>query len=57
MNKHEFEQDKQRRMKDTESSIELIKNGAMLQSLELQLKLIERQTFERNGKDRRFIVN
>lgn len=52
-----FEQDKESRIKSIEAQIEMVKNGAMLKSLELELMIAKRQTPDQGKQDRRFIVN
>lgn len=57
MNCLEFERDKQRRIQRIKKRLEMIESGAMKQTLELELRLAERQTVEESETDRRFIVN
>ena len=57
MNQLEFEREKQRRVQRIKKKLEMVKSGSMEQTLELELRLAERQTFEETETDRRFIVN
>lgn len=57
MNCLQFERDKQRRIQRIKKKLEMVASGAMKQTLELELRLAERQTVEESETDRRFIVN
>lgn len=57
MTESQFKQQKAMHIADVENRMEMVSNGDMMKSLELELMIAKRRTFEHVGKDRRFITN
>ena len=57
MTELEFDRQKRRKIQDIKVEIEMIVSGDKLSALNLQLRMIERQTYKNHNVDRRFITN
>lgn len=53
----DFDNKKAFTIADIQSRIDALKSGMTLESLQLELRLAQRQTFAESTQDRRFLVN
>jgi hypothetical protein len=53
----EFNKEKAQKINDVKIRIEMLESGIMLEILQMELMLTERQTYVESTQDRRFLVN